>query len=99
MAIKMILSRLFVVAAAATAATLSFIGAHDLGAQAASEQTRRTYNTIQNLQNRQPTPYYSGQTNPYYGTPPQGTTAAPRTPTYTIQNHIRQIDRNRPNGQ
>jgi hypothetical protein len=100
MAIKMILSRLLVVAAAATAAAFSFIGAHDLSAQAASERTRRTYNAIQNLQNRQPTPYYSGQTNPYYGTPPQGTAAPPRAPANTtIQNRIRQIDRHRRNGQ
>jgi len=72
-------------------------------ANAASETTRRNHNAIQNYQNQQQTPYYSGQTNPYYGTPPQGARGNPPPPppppmTPEMQNRIQQEQRQR-NGQ
>ena len=70
-------------------------------AQAASEQTRRTTNAIQNYQSRQQTPYYSGQSNPYYGRPPQaaqGNPVPPPPPDNSLPNRVRQIENNR-NGQ
>ena len=84
---------LFAVAAAVAGLALTFAEAH-----AASETTRRDNNAIQNYQNRPQTPYYSGQSNPYYGTPPQGAQGnpvPPPPPPPDLQNRIRQLDRSR----
>ncbi len=81
---------LFAAAAAITAATCA-------DAQAASETTRRNAATIQTYQNQKQTPYYSGQTNPYYGANSQ--TPPPQNPSSanTLTNQLRDNDR-RSNG-
>jgi inosine-uridine nucleoside N-ribohydrolase len=68
-------------------------------ANAASETTRRNSTTIQNYQSQQgQTPYYSGQSNPYYGNNPQ-TPQQPQpnaTNSNALQNQLR--DNTRRNG-
>jgi hypothetical protein len=74
---------------AAVAAGLVMIAA---SAQAASEQTRRNSNTIQNYQNQQQGPYYNGRTNSYYGTSTQA--PQPQSNPASTNATINQIRRN-----
>jgi len=65
-------------------------------AQAASQTTRRNAATIQTYQNQKQTPYYSGQTNPYYGANSQPQPQNPSSAN-TLTNQLRDNER-RSNG-
>ena len=88
-------SHLILIAAATAGLAVTIVQAN-----AASETTRRNAATVQTYQNRQgQTPYYSGQTNPYYGANTQGMPPQPQNPanSSTLQNQLRNNER-RSNG-
>ena len=79
------------------AAAAAMMAAICASAQAASQATRRNAATIQTYQNQKQTPYYSGQTNPYYGANSQTQPAQNPSSANTLTNQLRDNDR-RSNG-